>query len=342
MTTRELGYLTAPLLTALLLAGCQSSGAPVGERDGYFSWVDEQGRVQYTRIPDAERESARPKAGRGSSTESNSDSAKVLEEETEYTLENFPDGDELASTGNVRPGDRQPYFTWRDADGNVRVSYYTPDARSGVEKGLFATPVELTPASVLHRPEHLYTEPVEGHDPDAFAILGIDQEPEHEFAGFARSCCEQLSERTTQQWQEGREFAVRLEPGAPEHDFNSGRSPFQLIALPPATSAPAFVARLRSYAHNGVVVPSLAFLDRDFRPVRLVTDMVLDYTPETWRQRGYLEAWVPVFPGQGERWLVVFTKAQDLDGQTVIETRDGPKAISHVRFGELGIATFED
>ena len=341
MTTRELRCWTTPLLTALLLAGCQSSGAPVGEREGYFSWVDEQGRVQYTRVPDAEREQARPKASRPGSS-SQPDSAKLLEEETEYTLENFPDGDELASTGNARPGQRQPYFTWRDADGNVRVSYYTPDTRSDADKGLFTSPVELTPASVFHRTERHYAEPVEGYDPDAFAILGVDQEPEDEFTRFARSCCESLAERTSRQWQEGREFAVRLEQGAPEHEFNSGRSPFQLIALPAASSAPAFVARLRSYAHNGLVVPSLAFLDQDFRPVRLVTDMILDYTPETWRQRGYLEAWVPVFPGQGERWLIVFTKAQDLNGQTVIETRDGPKAIPHVRFGELGIATFAD
>ncbi|GGC74158.1 MalM family protein [Marinobacter halophilus] len=340
MTTSELRYLAGPLFAALLLAGCQSASAPVGEREGYFSWVDEQGRVQYTRIPESEREAARSRAD--GHAESGAAPTQSLEEETEYTLDNFPDGDKLAKAGNVRPGQRQPYFTWRDADGNVRVSYYTPDARTDVEKGLIAAPVELTPASVYHRTESHYTEPVEGYDPDAFAVLGIDQEPEDEFTAFSRSCCEQLAGRSSQPWQEGREFAVRLEQESSEHDFSSGRSPFQLIALPADVSAPAFVARLRSYAHNGLVVPSLAFLDEDLRPVRLVTDLVLDYTPETWRQRGYLEAWVPVFPGQGERWLIVFTKAQDLQGQTVIETRHGPKTIPHVRFGELGIATFED
>jgi hypothetical protein len=73
-----------------------------------------------------------------------------------------------------------------------------------------------------------------------------------------------------------------------------------------------------------------------------VTDLVMDYSPETWRRRGYLEAWVPVFPGQGERWLLLYTREQDLQAQTVVETRQGPKAIPHVRFGEFGIATFED
>jgi hypothetical protein len=105
---------------------------------------------------------------------------------------------------------------------------------------------------------------------------------------------------------------------------------------------PAFVARLRSYDHNGLVIPSLAFLDQDLRPIRLVTDLVMDYSPETWRRRGYLEAWVPVFPGRGERWLMLYTREQDLQAQTVVETKQGPKAIPHVRFGEFGIATFED
>lgn len=333
-------YLAVPLLGALVLAGCQSAGAPVGEREGYFSWVDEQGRVQYTRIPDSEPEAGRSRAD--GHARSGAAPPQSFDEETEYTLDNFPDGDDLAKAGNVRPGQRQPYFTWRDADGNVRVSYYTPDTRTEVEKGLIAAPVKLTPARVYHRTESQVTEPVAGYDPDAFAILGIDQQAEDEFTAFSRSCCEQLSVRSSQPWQEGREFAVRLAPESPEHDFSSGRSPFQLIALPADASAPAFVARLRSYAHNGLVVPSLAFLDEELRPVRLVTDLVLDYTPETWRQRGYLEAWLPVFPDQGERWLIVFTKVQDLQGQTVIETRHGPKAIPHVRFGELGIATFED
>ena len=340
MTTGEWRHLAAPLLTALILMGCQSGSGPVGERDGYFSWVDEQGRGPYNRIPDSEREAARSQADDTSSSDGTQ--ATALQEDTEYTLDNFPDGDELAKAGNVRPGQRQPYFTWRDADGNVRVSYFTPDARTDVEKGLIAAPIELTPASVYHRTESHYTEPVDGYDPDAFAILGIDQEPEDEFTGFDRLCCDQLSARTAQKWQEGREFAVRLDQASAEHDFSSGRSPFQLIALPSNETTPAFVARVRAYAHNGLVVPSLALLDREFQPVRLVTDLVMDYTPETWRQRGYLEAWVPVFPGRGERWLIVFTRDRDLQGQTVIDTRQGPKAIPHVRFGELGIATFED
>jgi len=339
MTTAQVKCLTA-FMAAMVMTGCQSPGAQVGERDGYFSWVDEQGRVQYTRIPDSE---ARPASSQAGDTQHAAEhEAPELEQDDEYTLDSYPDGEELDKAGNLRPGQRQPYFTWRDADGNVRVSYYTPDTRSDVEKGLIAAPVELSPASVYHRSEGSYTEPVEGYDPDAFAILGVEQAPESEFEAFSRHCCDSLSSRSTQTWQEGREFGVRLEASSPDHDFDTGRSPFQLIALPSRASVPAFVARLRSYDHNGLVIPSLAFLDKDLQPVRLVTDLVMDYSPETWRRRGYLEAWVPVFPGQGERWLLLYTREQDLEAQTVVETRQGPKAIPHVRFGEFGIATFED
>jgi hypothetical protein len=52
-------------MTTMVMAGCQSSGAPVGEREGYFSWVDEQGRVQYTRIPDSD---ARPASSQAEQT----------------------------------------------------------------------------------------------------------------------------------------------------------------------------------------------------------------------------------------------------------------------------------
>ena len=53
MTTAQLKCLTA-FMAAMVITGCQSPGKPAGEREGYFSWVDEQGRVQYTRIPDTE------------------------------------------------------------------------------------------------------------------------------------------------------------------------------------------------------------------------------------------------------------------------------------------------
>ena len=340
-----------------LVAGCQTGSSGVAEREGYFSWVDEQGRVRYSRIPDAQREDvtpgepdAEPVAISGetngpeayrSTSDSDRGAAAKLEENLEYTTENYPDGEELAKKGFIRPGQRQPYFTWRDADGIVRVSYYTPDMRTEEQKRADQAPVVLSDASVYLPAEADDHTPVEGYDPDAFAILGIE-ETDSFFRVFAESCCQTLPARDFLQWQEGREFGVDFEEDTPRHRFSTGDSPYRLIALPSSTFVPGFVMRLRSYAHNGVLVPSLAFLDKDFQPVRVVTDLVMNYEPENWRRRGYLESWVPAFPGQGERWLVVFTRPEDLAGQTVTEAGDTPKAIPHVETGEIGITTFEE
>ncbi|WP_296930982.1 MalM family protein [uncultured Marinobacter sp.] len=324
----------------------------MSERDGYFTWVDEQGRVRYSPIARAdstdsekdaeERDNAGPgvetaQSGNGASAESG------LQEETEYTLENYPDAGELEKNGYIRPGEPQPYFTWRDAEGNVRVSYYRPDTRSDIEKGLVEPPVQITEASVYHAgPDGAKQTPVEGYDPDAFAILGVEAPADDFFTRFSATCCESMDGADPKKWQSGREFGVTLSDDSATHPFLSGTSPYQLIALPGADEHASLVIRLRSYAKNGVFVPSLAFLDETMAPLRLVTDLVMDFTPENWHRRGYLEAWVPAFPGQGERWLVVFTREEDLKGQTVTETSTGPRKIPHIRRGEIGLMQVEE
>ncbi|WP_246166669.1 MalM family protein [Marinobacter salinexigens] len=317
---------------AILLAGCQVGGSTVSQREGYFTWVDEQGRVRYSPIIEADDQA----------------SARDLEEqpqdaESEYTLENYPDADELAKDGYVRPGERQPYFTWRDAEGNVRVSYYRPDVRSDIEKGLVPPPIEITQASVYYPgPELVPTEPVEGYDPQVFELLGVENGTGNFFEQFAGSCCQGLETEGYTEWQQGREFGVDIASQSPTHQFVTGESPYHLIALSSVITRPDFVMRLRSFARDGVFVPSLAFLDRNFQPLRLVTDIVSRYEPENWHRRGFLEAWVPVFPGQGERWILVFTREEDLMTQDVIESSRGPRAIPHINQGELGLMMFEE
>lgn len=84
------------LFLAALLGGCQIGGSTVSEREGYFTWVDEQGRVRYSPIAragsrdsdsdaseqlDPEVKAEPERSGNPASSESG------LEEETEYTLE---------------------------------------------------------------------------------------------------------------------------------------------------------------------------------------------------------------------------------------------------------------
>ncbi len=364
MTGRRLTTSAIALLAAALVAGCQVGGSNVSEREGYYTWVDEQGRVRYSPIvakpeqptsdapataaasPDAPASpDAEPSEQKTGSAEAEGE-ARSSTTDPEFNLANYPDGNQLAKDGYVRPGERQPYFTWRDAQGNLRVSYYRPDTRSDVEKGRAPAPIELTPASVYHDgPDLEPAQPSEQGSPDAFAVLGIDGGGNY-FERFREFCCQALETQDAVEWQQGREFGVFITEQSPTHNFLTGASPYQMIDLASVAEDPDFVLRLRSYAHNGVYVPSLAFLDRSFQPVRLVTDLVMPYEPETWSRRGFLEAWVPVFPSQGERWLVLFSRNSDLTGQTVIETGPGgtersPKVIPHAAKGELGLKMVE-
>ncbi|MBU2955440.1 MalM family protein, partial [Marinobacter sp. F3R08] len=267
----------------------------------------------------------------------------MLAEDTEYTLENYPDAGELEQDGYVRPGDQQPYFTWRDAEGNVRTSYYRPDTRADLHGGLMNPPVQMSEASVYRAGSNgERTDTVEGHDPDAFAILGIDAGTEGFLDRFSATCCASMDELSPQRWHTGREFGVTFSTNSTTHSFLTGLSPYQLIALPDPDQHGSLVIRLRTYENSGVVVPSLVFLDEDMTPLRLVTDLVMEFTPESWHRRGYLEAWVPAFPGHGERWLVLFTRDEDLKNQTVIGTQANPSKIPHIRHGEIGLMQVEE
>ncbi|KPP98969.1 MalM family protein [Marinobacter sp. HL-58] len=318
------------------IAGCQSSGPDSsGARDGYFTWVDDQGQVRHTPIPKTS----------GDDDESSSDTAEDDASETaddEFNLENYPDGNQLEKDGYVRPGEPQPYFTWRDAEGNVRASYYQPDTRSAVEKGRVKPPVQLTEASIYQAGEATAeTDLPEGADPQARAVLGMEPGAESFFTQWSRQCCRDMDRSEPEVWQQGREFGINLNRKSSVYSFSTGDSPYRLVRLPSADLHRDFILQLRSFAKDGVFVPSVAFLDESFEPLRIVTDLVAEYVPESWHSHGYLNAYIPVFPGRGERWMVIFTRDEDLAGQTVIEGKYGPEAIPHTRTGELGLSREE-
>ena len=324
-----------PLLAAFL-SGCQlPGGKPSGAGEGYFTWVDEQGRVRQTVIP-----------GNKSSTEDapspDKPEATSGTRHSEYNLENYPDGDALAERGYIRPGDPEPYFTWRDADGNVRVSYYKPDTRSAVEKGEIKPPLELTEASIYQAkaaPDNASLP--DNADPFAAAVLGLEGREAPFFERWTAACCAELDRSDYLEWEAGREFGVNLQKTSATHDFITGTSHYRLVQLPPNPEVNDFILRLRSFDQDGLFVPSVAFLGAEFQPLRLVTDLVAEYVPESWHQHGYLRSYIPVFPSRGERWLLIYTTSHDLENQTVIDTRYGPRAIEHQPTGELGLAKAE-
>lgn len=270
--------------------------------------------------------------GDGRST-SNSD-------DSEYTLANYPDAEALEKAGYIRPGDPLPYYTWQDSEGRIRVSYYRPDTRTDVEKGLIRQPVELTDASVYTADTEptAVTPPLsDGEVPEAFRVMGIDPRGGTLFQRWQVLCCQSLTVSQVQEWSSDREFQLDMDESAPDHRFSTGVSHYRLVELPSSRLPGGFVVRIRSFDDHGVFVPSVAFLDKNLTPVRLVTDLVMEFQPESWHRQGYLEAFVPVFPARGERWLLVFTRAEDLASQTVTETRHGPRRVSHEPTGTLSL-----
>jgi len=319
------------IMLVLLLSGCQGGSPVVSPDDRYFTWVDEQGRMRYSPMIGSGDQ------GEGATGNPEQETGAATAAESEFTLENYPDADQLAAEGYIRPGIRPPYYTWRDAQGNVRVSYYRPDTRADKHKGKVIADMEITPAQVYRTGAEDLPEASGSADPDVLAVLGLEADTGGSLAWFSGTCCQGLDSMDHVRWQPGREFAVHITKDTPRLRFVTGASHFRIVSLSAIANRPDFIMVLRSYNHQGVFVPSLAFLDRNLEPVRLVTDLLEVYEPGNWHRRGYLEARVPVFPGQGERWLVIFTRDQDLAGQTVMETSQETLAIPHVATGELGL-----
>ncbi|MDX1756585.1 MAG: MalM family protein [Marinobacter sp.] len=328
-------------LMMTMLAGCQSADPRQGEVD-YFTWVDEQGRVRQTQIRTEPQPPEDTRPIDEVAAEIPAPGEPTEPEHEEYSLANYPDGNELAAAGFVRDGDPQPYFTWRDAQGNIRVSYYQPDTRSLVAQGKVEPPVALTPASVYHRTDRQPALPNPDALPEAFGVLGIEIPAQGYFQQWSARCCEGLGLIQVQEWQSGREFSVTIDHQAPTHEFVTGTSPYRLIHLPADRLPASFVLRLRSFSRDGLFVPSLAFLDDSLTPIRIVTDLVAPYAPESWHSHGYLQAYLPVFPARGERWLLLYTRDSDVNSQTVVEEGPRPRVIPHRQTGLIGLSMNPD
>lgn len=341
---------------AVFASGCQlHRTTPAAAADGqrYYTWVDEQGRVRQSPI---QTEAASPeqtrsieeviddvKAEQATGTaqgEGATSGAPLRQADPEYNLSNYPDGNELAEAGFIREGDRLPYFTWRDAQGNIRVSYFQPDSQAFSGNTRELPGLNLTPASVHLESDRAPALPVSssGQLPEAFAVLGIEAPQQSYFERWRAHCCDGLGLQQTESWQLGREFRVLVEPSSPNWPLLEGESHYRLIQLPREEDMPSFVLRLKSFNRDGMFVPSLAFLDSSLRPLRVVTDLVPEYRPENWHRLGFLDIRVPAMPQQGERWLLIFTRSSDVAGQTVIETERGPKVISHTATGMLSLS----
>lgn len=326
-STRAFGAIT---LACLLLA-------PTAHADRYYTWVDEQGELRTTIVsepklradekgPATSLDAAPGDKGQPPRSRDSADrpparppaeglSARPLYDPV-FNLENFPDAEALEAAGYVREGDPQPFFTWTDATGTVLNSPFNP----GKEKKLQREKEEVslldtgraTKFSEARTSRRAGALPAEA-GPHAATVLGLQGDSPELVERFDAVCCEALRRGDIHQLDIDRGTSVRVDGSSPVFDFPTGRSPYRIVQLPEQGNVVPLT--IRSFIDGGVFLPTLVFLDADWRPVRVVTDIEFTYEPESWYRYGYLEASLPVESEAQERWLVVLSKSDDLRGE---------------------------
>ncbi|AHL74939.1 maltose operon protein [Stutzerimonas stutzeri] len=115
---------------------------------------------------------------------------------------------------------------------------------------------------------------------------------------------------------------VMLDAAAPAYRFDSGKSFFRAFALP--KDSKSFEIRLYSQAGKTVLAPRAMLLDSRLRPTRILDADDFIYAPAAGLKGDSLDARLRVDrtyldnPGN-EYYLVLFTSADQLSGQTTLE-----------------------
>ena len=267
------------------------------------------------------------------------DATKI--DEAEYV-----DGDALLE-GRVERPSEQPFFITRDPDGNENIMFYSPSlAREAKESDRVR--LKLSQAKVVTEAEKGdWTSLLpEGADPVAASILaaGGARVPSY-FSRFAARCCEALPTAGAKVLSFERSEHVIIERDMTSFRFVDGDSRYQLVRLP--VSEENYFIELRSYIRrykhegvdSGVFFPHLVMLDKQLRPLRVITDAVLAYTPETWSDYGYLQGIFEVdrTNEKEEEYLLVFTTRDSLRQESVYDHPEASIRVKHMRTGSLGL-----
>lgn len=315
------------LAVLVVLAGCARGTS--SDDAGMRAWVDERGQVRYRDVPDDKPEREETSAAQEQEEDATgSDGDEAAPSDPVYNLENFPAAEEATEE------DEELYYTWRDAEGRV---HNTPYSLSEEKIARVSRPESSEPRQKASSARVTRSDDVTGPDynpsTEAKRILGLNGA-----AGrlnvFSENCCSELPRLETFQLTRDRGVGINLKEDDAIHRFSTGRSRFAVLRLPESESGR--LLRLRSFIRDGAFLPNLVFLDADFQPVRLVTDITFDFSPETWSRYAFLEAFVPIGEQADERWVVIFTRDQDLKGTTTITDGAGDSTIvDHSPTGSL-------
>lgn len=316
----------------------------------YTTWVDEKGDIQHSikpeekgafvGVPDLPKEATpQGKVSSGnfpdlvnSGTESKKSKNKF--DLTDINPSEFVDGDELVKSGYVKPEDDIAHYTWKDAEGNYQTTVYR---RKGQQKILLNPPAEASaPMRVSSYVEVSIDDKgvLAEANPEALKVMGVE-DTQTILEDFSSRCCASIETDFVSELQFDEPRLLEITKKSATHLFSTGKSSYEIIQLPVSKSH--YYLRVRSFEREGVMIPSIAFLNGEFLPTRLVYDATSEYHPETWARYGFLESTFLVRPMMTDKYLLVFTQRRDLNSQTIIgqSTEISEKFIKHSGTGSF-------
>ncbi len=262
----------------------------------------------------------------------------------------FVDGD-LLLEGKASSEDKQPYFVTLDADGQQRVTFYSPELiKRALEEKYSSSKVEKTPATIYRR-EDSVAKSAGNPDPQALSILGLSENPAFDyFSDFERRCCQRIPNRYIPLVDTGRTNYFELEKEDLSYRFPHGDSRYLLVRLPKRDAH--YLLRLRTFIRefskqgieHGVFFPHIVTLDSEKRPLRIIADPLFHFEPETWTRYGFLEGVFEIESSleEGERFLLVSTTPDYLRRVSVFESDEESVEIRHMDTGSFQVDILEE
>lgn len=265
---------------------------------------------------------------------------------TQVDEQEYIDGYDLLE-GRIQQPSRQPFFVTRDLDGNEQITFYSPTlAKEARDKA--QTEPQFSEATIYSANSEKIIQarlPADA-DPQALAILmSASQSQDDYFTGFAKHCCEHLPKAGVKVLQFGRSEHLRLTEELLPYRFTEGDSRYLIFKLP--TSKEDYVLELRAFIRkykaegvsHGVFFPQLVTLSKSLKPLRIITNPVLSYSPETWSSYAYLQGVFEVdrTKGQEEEYMLVNTTREQLKLSSQYYVGEQLVAIEHMKYGSLGV-----
>lgn len=288
----------------------------------YFTWVDAKGNLQ-----NSFHAGAQVQAG------GNEMLLDTGERSSDYISSDVLEGREFARDD----GDGR-YFTWVDDQGRMhnaplpgqrqaKAGTATPQAAAieqGREIAFAAKPMQLPG--------------LDGQPSAAMQALlaGSESEQQGRYEQLLELCCGQLADDAFAELSADEPRYEELNRFSPSLDFPMGKSYYAALRLP--SSRHNFGLRIRSFANQQLVYPSLLFLDERKRPTRLVSDAVYQLHGETWYRYAFIEGTVQVKAAVGERYVLLLTTDEDRSLQT-LDNKPFKRPLQELAVNEVGMQT---